>query len=412
MTTKNQTQVNLANVMTVGPGIHRTPLPRGFSASGVNCGVRRYRPDLGAIISDRDAVAAGVFTLNEAKGAPVRYTQSLLPASNVRAILTNSGQANAATGAVGVERNLMMVSAFAKAFGCDLNQVLVASTGKIGEQLDIEKLLPAMPELIERANECAESFATAILTTDLVPKTVTTVLKLSGGDVRLTGIAKGSGMIHPNMATMLGYILTDAEITKDHAASLVKKTADVSFNMISVDGDSSTNDCSFLMANGASGVRVSNDKDTAKFNQAVEEMCIVLAKSIAADGEGATKLIEVAITGASDLAVARQAARGVTLSPLVKTAMHGEDPNWGRILARLGAERVSTSELDKMTLHIQGVLIFADGAPVAFDKPEVKALLKSSYIKVDIDLKSGQHHATAWGCDLSKKYVEINTEYS
>ena len=398
--------------MQVGPGVRRTALPKGFLASGVNCGVRRYRPDVGLLLSDRPAVAAGVFTLNEAKGAPVRYTQSLLPSDNVRAILTNSGQANAATGSMGVERNLMMVSACAKAIGCDLNQVLVASTGKIGEQLDTEKILPCMPELVMRANDSAESFATAILTTDLVPKTVTKVVNLSGGQIRLTGIAKGSGMIHPNMATMLGYILTDAQITMEHAQSLVKQTADVSFNMISVDGDSSTNDCSFLIANGASGVAVVNDKDTRTFNAAVEEISIFLAKSIAADGEGATKLIEVEIKGASDQAMARQAARGVTLSPLVKTAMHGEDPNWGRILARLGAERVPAQQLDRMTLKIQGVLIFEKGQPVAFDRVEVKALLKQADIKVEINLASGREKATAWGCDLSNKYVEINTEYS
>ncbi len=398
--------------MTPGPGVRRTPLPKGFLASGVNCGVRRYRPDIGMLISEIPAVAAGVFTLNECKAAPVRYTQALLPADNIRAILTNSGQANAATGAEGVERNLMMVSAAAKQLGCDQSQILVASTGKIGEHLDVEKILPAMPEIVARANDCAESFATAILTTDLVPKTVAAVVNLSGGSVRITGIAKGSGMIHPNMATMLGYILTDAKITKEHAARLVKKTADVSFNMISVDGDSSTNDCSFLMANGASGVSVVSDADVKKFEAVVEDISIFLAKSIAADGEGATKLIEVQIKGSSDLAVARRAARGVTLSPLIKTAIHGEDPNWGRILARLGAEQVPAEQLDRMTLKLQGVVIFEKGAPIKFDREEVKALLKQAIVKIEINLASGKHSATAWGCDLSRKYVDINTEYS
>jgi glutamate N-acetyltransferase/amino-acid N-acetyltransferase len=402
----------MKTTLNAGPGVRRTALPKGFLASGVNCGVRRYRPDIGLLISEVPAVAAGVFTLNEAKAAPVKFTQALLPSDNVRAILTNSGQANAATGSLGIERNLMMVSACAKALGCDINQVLIASTGKIGEQLDIEKLLPSMPELVQRANDSAESFATAILTTDLVPKTVTKLVTLSGGQIRITGIAKGSGMIHPNMATMLGYILTDAQITKEHASQLVRKTADVSFNMISVDGDSSTNDCSFLIANGASGVSVLNDKDTHKFNSAVEEISIFLAKSIASDGEGATKLIEVEIKGSSDLETARRAARGVTLSPLVKTAVHGEDPNWGRILARLGAERVPAAELDRMTLHLQGILLFENGQPVAFDKAEVKTLLKQADVKIAINLGSGKFGATAWGCDLSKKYVEINTEYS
>lgn len=398
--------------MTLGPGVRRTLLPKGFLASGVNCGVRRYRPDLGLILSDRPAVVAGVFTLNECQAAPVLYSKMILPADHIRGILTNSGQANAATGDLGIERNLMMVSAAAKAIGCDSNQVVVASTGKIGEQLDIEKILPAMPELVTRANDCAESFATAILTTDLVPKTVTTTLTLSQGVIRITGISKGSGMIHPNMATMLGYILTDAVLTKEHAAQLMKKTADVSFNMISVDGDTSTNDCSFLMANGASGISLATDKDIKKFEDAVEDVAISLAKAIAADGEGATKLIEVQLKGSDNLMTARRAARGVTLSPLIKTAMHGEDPNWGRILARLGAEQVPAEQLAKMSLKLQGIMIFEKGQPVAFAREEVKTLLKQALIKVEINLNSGKQSAVAWGCDLSRKYVDINTEYS
>lgn len=398
--------------MTPGPGVRRTPLPKGFLASGINCGVRRYRPDIGLLISETPAVAAGVFTLNECRAAAVKYSQSLLPADNIRGILTNSGQANAATGSLGFERNLMMVSAAAKALGCESNQMLVASTGKIGEQLDTDKILPCMPELVARANDSAESFATAILTTDLVPKTVTKNVTLTGGTVRITGISKGSGMIHPNMATMLGYILTDAGVTKEFAARAIKKTADVSFNMISVDGDTSTNDCCFLMANGASGVVVDNEKDEAKLEAAIEDVMIFLAKSIAADGEGASKLIEVQLKGANDLAMARRAARGVTLSPLVKTAIHGEDPNWGRILARLGAEQVPAEQLEKMTLKLQGVLLFEKGQPTVVNKEEVKALLKQADVKIEINLNSGRLSATAWGCDLSRKYVDINTEYS
>ncbi|MGZ3744037.1 MAG: bifunctional glutamate N-acetyltransferase/amino-acid acetyltransferase ArgJ [Pseudobdellovibrionaceae bacterium] len=398
--------------MTPGPGIHRTPLPKGFLASGVNCGVRRYRPDIGILISELPAVVAGVFTLNECKAAPVSYSQGLLPADNIKAILTNSGQANAATGAEGVEKNLMMVAATAKNLHCDTDQVLVASTGVIGVQLDTDKILPSIPELVSRANDQAESFATAILTTDLVPKTVTAVVSLSTGSVRVTGISKGSGMIHPNMATMLGYILTDAKITKAHAAEIIKKTADVSFNMISVDGDSSTNDCCFLMANGAAGVELKTEEDKEKFETVIRDIGIFLAKSIAADGEGATKLIEVEIKGSDNLALAKKAARGVTLSPLIKTAIHGEDPNWGRILARLGAEQVPAHQLERMTLRLQDILIFEKGQPVSFSKEEVKALLKQVQVKIEVDLKSGPHAATAWGCDLSRKYVDINTEYS
>jgi glutamate N-acetyltransferase/amino-acid N-acetyltransferase len=399
-------------MMTPGPGLNRTLLPKGFSAGGINSGVRRYRPDLGIIISDVPSVAAGVFTLNQCKAAPVVFSQARVPSDNVRAIITNSGQANAATGDMGVEKNLMMVSATAKSLGCSIDQVLVASTGVIGHQLDTDKILPAIPELIERAHETAEAFAGAIMTTDLVPKTATNELQLSSGAVRITGISKGSGMIHPNMATMLGYIISDVKISKEFAHECLKTAVDISFNMISVDGDSSTNDCCFLMANGASGVELKTEDDIKKFQTAVNELSIFLAKSIAADGEGASKLVEVEIIGSDDKEIAKRAARGVTLSPLIKTALHGEDPNWGRILARLGAEQVPANQLNKMSLSLQGVKIFENGQPLAFIRDEVKALLKQSNIFIKIDLKSGDVRQTAWGCDLSKKYVEINTEYS
>ncbi|MBC7753315.1 MAG: bifunctional glutamate N-acetyltransferase/amino-acid acetyltransferase ArgJ [Moraxellaceae bacterium] len=398
--------------MTPGPGLNRTLLPKGFSAGAINSGVRRYRPDLGIIISDVPSVAAGVFTLNQCKAAPVIFSQARVPSDNIRAIITNSGQANAATGDTGFERNLMMVSAAAKSLGCSIDQVLVASTGVIGHQLDTDKILPAIPELIERAHETAEAFASAIMTTDLVPKTATNELQLSSGSVRITGISKGSGMIHPNMATMLGYIISDVKISKDFAHICLKTAVDMSFNMISVDGDSSTNDCCFLMANGASGVELKTEEDILKFQTAVNELSIFLAKSIAADGEGASKLVEVEIIGSDDKEIAKRAARGVTLSPLIKTALHGEDPNWGRILARLGAEQVPADQLAKMSLSLQGVKIFENGQPLAFVRDEVKALLKQSNIFIKIDLKSGDVRQTAWGCDLSKKYVEINTEYS
>jgi glutamate N-acetyltransferase / amino-acid N-acetyltransferase len=398
--------------MTPGPGLQRTTLPKGFFASGVNCGVRRYRPDIGLIYTEKDCVAAGVFTLNEMKAAPVLYCQSVLPSNKVRAIVTNSGQANAATGELGVTNNFLMAKAVAQKLGVDANQILTASTGVIGKHLEIEKVVSAIPELVDRATDVAENFALAILTTDLVPKSVTTVVQLSTGVVRLTGICKGSGMIHPNMATMLGYLLTDLKMTPELAQSLLREVTDVSFNMISVDGESSTNDCNFLMASGESGVELVTEEDMANFKDALMDVSKFLAQSIAADGEGASKLIEVQLTGAPNLALARTAARGITLSPLVKTAIHGEDPNWGRILARLGADKVPMSCLNAMTLKLQGQTLFAQGAPCEFDRDAVKALLKQTKIEVQIDLNSGAESAVAWGCDLSKKYVEINTEYS
>jgi len=395
-----------------GPGISRTPLPKGFLTSGINSGVRKYRPDLGLILSESPATAVGVFTLNELKAAPIKYCQSILPSTTTRAIVTNSGQANAATGILGVENNYKMAASAAKQINCDANQILTASTGVIGHHLDIEKINAAMPDLVNRVVDNAEAFALAILTTDLVPKSASTEVKLSQGTVRITGICKGSGMIHPNMATMLGYVLTDAQLSVSQAQSLLKKTTDQSFNMISVDGDSSTNDCVLLMANGMSGNGVITDEDYFYFEKALLNIMQTLAKSIARDGEGATKLIEVSINGSPTLELAQKAARGITLSPLIKTAIHGEDPNWGRIVARLGAEKVPETILQKMELSIQGTTVFKDGSVVEFDRPLLRQSLKRDTVYISIQLHSGNHSTTAWGCDLSKKYVEINTEYS
>ena len=398
--------------MSPGPGIARTVLPKGFFTSGVNCGVRRYRPDLGIILSEVDATVAGVFTRNEVKASPIRYCQGLLPSSRIRAIVTNSGQANAATGPEGDLSNLTMAQAVAQHLDCETKQVLTASTGVIGSQLAIDKIVAAIPELIERRTTIAEPFSLAILTTDLVPKTVTTTVELSKGVVTITGICKGSGMIHPNMGTMLGYLLTDAALSESLAGGLLRDVTDQSFNMISVDGDMSTNDCNFLMANGVSGVAIESEKDIEIFFEALLRVSQLLAQAIARDGEGATKLVEVQLKGSPDLELARRAARGVILSPLVKTAIHGEDPNWGRILARLGAEGVPSQCIEKMSLDIQGARIFNRGGPIAFDRSEVKGLLRQDKILLSIDLNSGDHQAVAWGCDLSKKYIEINTEYS
>ena len=400
--------------MKLGPGIAKTPLPKGFYAGGVNSGVRKYRPDVGLIISDTDITAAGVFTQNEAKAAPVLWSQKLVPSNKIRAIITNSGQANAATGEEGIKNNYLMVKATAEVVGCNPEEVLVASTGMIGVHLNVDLINKCLPELAARVTNTAEHFANAILTTDLVPKTISTTLKLSQGEVCITGIAKGSGMIHPNMATMLGYILTDAKIDATAAHTFLKTAVDQSFNMVSVDGDTSTNDCAFLLANGASGVDVLSAEDVLLFQNTVIEISQLLAQAIARDGEGATKLIEINLHGGSDHMLAKKAARGLTVSPLFKCAMHGEDPNWGRILARLGAEGVPAAELNQMTLKLQGEEIFTNGAPIVFDRDKVRGLLRSDTVLVEIFLPENNNSPVvkAWGCDFSKKYVDINAEYN
>lgn len=400
--------------MKLGPGIAKTPLPKGFFAGGMNSGVRKYRPDVGLIVSDTDMVAAGVFTQNEAKAAPVIWSQKLVPSNKIRAILTNSGQANAATGEEGIKNNYLMVKACADVVGCAPEEILVASTGMIGVHLNLDLINKSLPELAARVTNTAENFANAILTTDLVPKTVSTKLTLSNGEITITGIAKGSGMIHPNMATMLGYILTDAKISPKEAHTFLKTAVDQSFNMVSVDGDTSTNDCAFLLANGSTGVELMSAADTELFQNTVTEICQLLAQAIARDGEGATKLIEINLHGAKDLDLARKAVRGLTVSPLFKCAIHGEDPNWGRILARLGAEGIPSAELNQMTLKLQGEEIFKNGAPLIFDRDKVRGLLRTDTVLVEILFPETANIPVvkAWGCDFSKKYVDINAEYN
>jgi glutamate N-acetyltransferase/amino-acid N-acetyltransferase len=250
------------------------------------------------------------------------------------------------------------------------------------------------------------------MTTDLVPKFLSKEVKLSGGEVRITGACKGSGMIHPNMATMLGFVLTDAKLDANTVAAEAKRCADASFNMISVDGETSTNDTLLLLANGASGVSLTKESDKKLFAETLLDVFVSLAKLIAQDGEGATKLITVTVKNASSLEEARAAARMITTSPLIKSAIHGEDPNWGRILSRLGQAGVKAESFEKLSVTLQDTCVFHEGRPCKFDRPQTRASLRTEQIRIDVDLKSGTHQATAWGCDLTKRYVEINTEYS
>ncbi len=393
--------------MMIGAGILRTPLPKGFLAGGINCGVRNYRPDLGIIISEQPATGVGVFTQSTSKAAAVLYCEKVLPATDI----TNSGQANAATGAQGVTDNLVMAESVAKQLNCHAKQVLTASTGVIGQPLAIDKIAAAIPELVKNVSTIAEKFAVSILTTDLVPKTVMQEVVLSNGKVSITGICKGSGMIHPNMATMLGYILTDAKLTTAQAQNLLTQAVNKSFNMISVDGETSTNDSVFLLANGASDVVVQSDEDFKLLQDAITNVSITLAKAIARDGEGATKLIEVNVKGAPNKPFAIEIARALTVSPLVKTAIYGESPNWGRIMAKLGALQVSMSLLEKSSIHFQDHVVFQDNQTKCVDLSSLKESMKNDTIHIVVDFNSGTDDATAWGCDLSEKYVKINAGY-
>lgn len=392
--------------------IPRIPLPKGFTASGINSGVRRYRPDLGLIVSQTPCAAAGTFTRNSLKAAPVTYCAELLPSAGVRAIVVNSGQANAATGEEGRMDNLQLATKTAEALGVAQNEVLVASTGVIGVRLHLDKLTTSLPMAKHGLTETLNNFALAIMTTDLVPKCSARDVKLSGGTVRIVGAAKGSGMIHPNMGTMLGFVLTDARVDAKWLAQATREIADESFNMISVDGETSTNDSFLVLANGASGADITKAADEKLFRDALRQVAIDLAMSIARDGEGASKLITVNVKRGLDLAQTRETARLITTSPLIKSAVHGEDPNWGRILARLGQAGVEPRCFEKLRVELQGVCVFDQGKPQAFDRAAAREKLRSENVLIAVDLGLGTHEATAWGCDLTKRYVEINTEYS
>jgi glutamate N-acetyltransferase/amino-acid N-acetyltransferase len=399
--------------------------PKGFRAGTAACGIKAFtagasaipsgqKDDLAILHSELPCDTGGVFTTNKVKSASVVIDQLHLQQNRVQALVVNSGNANACTGAQGFRDALQMAKQTADRLELDPPQVLVSSTGVIGRYLPMTALKNgirlAAESLSARGGEMA---AKAIMTTDTVSKTVELDLQLGGVPVRVGGMCKGSGMIHPNMATMLAYVVTDAAVERGWAAAIVKQVADRSFNQVTVDGDSSTNDTFLVLANGAAGnppVALGTPESDA-LEAAVLEVARRLARKIAEDGEGATKLITVRIEGAPDDGQARLAARSVASSSLVKTAIHGGDPNWGRIVCALG---YSGSELaiDTLTVKVAGVTVFDKGAGVEADLDRVRAAFQQPEIEVFASLGMGEGSAEAWGCDLSEEYVRINADYT
>jgi glutamate N-acetyltransferase/amino-acid N-acetyltransferase len=399
--------------------------PKGFRAGTAACGIKAFtagasaipsgqKDDLAILHSELPCDTGGVFTTNKVKSASVVIDQLHLQQNRVQALVVNSGNANACTGAQGFRDALQMAKQTADRLELDPPQVLVSSTGVIGRYLPMTALKNgirlAAESLSARGGEMA---AKAIMTTDTVSKTVELDLQLGGVPVRIGGMCKGSGMIHPNMATMLAYVVTDAAVERGWAAAIVKQVADRSFNQVTVDGDSSTNDTFLVLANGAAGnppVALGTPESDA-LEGAVLEVARRLARKIAEDGEGATKLITVRIEGAPDDGQARLAARSVASSSLVKTAIHGGDPNWGRIVCALG---YSGSELaiDTLTVKVAGVTVFDKGAGVEADLDRVRAAFQQPEIEVFASLGMGEGSAEAWGCDLSEEYVRINADYT
>ncbi|WP_277423819.1 bifunctional ornithine acetyltransferase/N-acetylglutamate synthase [Staphylospora marina] len=386
--------------------------PKGFAAGGMHCGIKRKRPDLGMIVCERPASAAAVYTTNAFQAAPIKVTQESLGAGGtLRAVVVNSGNANSCTGPRGLEDARMMRDTAAELLGVNRHEVAVASTGVIGEFLPMDRIVGGLRQLTV-SKEGGRSFAKAILTTDTCIKQAEVRLTVDGVPVVVAGAAKGSGMIHPNMATMLAFITTDARISPDMLQSLLWKATDETFNMITVDGDSSTNDMTVAMASGLAGNRTltPDHPDWEAFSAAFLHVCRELSKAIARDGEGATRLIEVQVEGASDAKRAAAVARAVAGSSLVKTAVFGRDANWGRIVCAAGYGD-PTLDPEKTEVFLGDVQVVRGGIPLVFDAGAAEAELGRETVCIRLKLHSGEGKAVAWGCDLTHDYVTINASY-
>lgn len=388
--------------------------PKGFKATGLHSGVKRKRKDLGILYAEKPAQAAAVYTLNQVVAAPITVTkETLSKEKKVQAVIVNSGNANACTGEQGIIDAKEMQEVTAEAFQTEADYVAVASTGVIGEALPMETIRSHIPKLQPgRTEEDATAFNEAILTTDTFTKSICYQTEIEGQDVYVAGSAKGSGMIEPNMGTMLAFITTDAVIDSATLDSILKEVVDRTFNSVTVDGDTSTNDMVLVLASGEAGHgHLSPDHpEWENFVLAFEQTCEFLAKQIARDGEGATKLIEVEVKGAQSEEKARQVAKAIVGSSLVKTAVYGNDANWGRIIAAVGYSGVEINP-ETIDLSLGEIPILRQSRPVSYEEEEATEYLKGETIHITVDLHVGDAKAKAWGCDLTYDYVRINASY-
>lgn len=384
---------------------------QGYRAAAVHCGIRKKALDLALIVSDKPALAAGMFTRNRCCAAPVIVARRHLASRSVRGMLVNSGNANAATGAAGVRAAETCLKEAARRLHCQPTELLVASTGIIGVPLPVEKIVGALDELVAGlAPGNGARAAEAIMTTDTFPKQRACSVALRGGTVRLGGIAKGAGMIMPNMATMLAFITCDAHIGRTRWQRMLRHAVNASFNRITVDGDTSTNDCVLALVNGASGVAVVKDEEH-KLYDALQAVCLELAQLIVRDGEGATKFVTITVEGCRRAREADALARTVANSPLVKTALAGCNPNWGRVIAAAGRAGV-VFDPDRIDVYFNGVLTVKNGCGAGASKAVLDELFKQKEITIRIVLHEGRARATVWTTDLSHEYVTINVAYS
>jgi glutamate N-acetyltransferase / amino-acid N-acetyltransferase len=389
-------------------------LAKGFKAGGVHCGLKKSgNLDLGYIVSEVPATAAGVYTTNVFQAAPLLVTQeSISKEKKLQAIIVNSGNANSCTGDQGFKDAYEMQKQFASELGIKEHYVAVTSTGVIGEKMPMEKVLSGIKQILKEENEAEGKFQTAILTTDLAPKNIGVQIKVDGKIISIGGAAKGSGMIHPNMATMLGFVTTDANIEQESLLAALKEVTNQTFNMITVDGDTSTNDMVLVMANGMAGnntLTVGHPQWNIFLN-GLKLVCQELAKKIAKDGEGATKLIEVQVNKAKSQSDARAVGKSIISSNLVKTAIYGTDPNWGRIVSAIGYSGVPVAP-NLVKVSIGSFVVFEDGLPCPINEEEVKQYLEQDTIQIFVELNQGEYSAAAWGCDLTYDYIKINASY-
>lgn len=391
--------------------------PKGFLASGIHCGLKKEKKDLALVYSEVICDAAAVYTTNLVKGEPLYVTAKHLENGKAQAIIINSGNANTCTGEDGKQKAFQMAQFISEAVNINQEDVIVASTGVIGVSLPIEKIQGSIPNLVAQMSKQGNKEASeAILTTDLRKKEIAVSILIDKKEITIGGMAKGSGMIHPNMATMLSFITTDINIDQGLLKEALSETVGKSYNQISVDGDTSTNDMVTILANGKGENKkiISKDKDYDTFFNALQYINTYLAKEIARDGEGATKLIECIVEKAGNEVDAQKLAKSVIASSLVKTAMFGADANWGRILCALGYAGVFI-DVEKVEIDIKSekglISVYKDGQGIPFDEVLGKEILSSKEVTIVATLYAGQASATAWGCDLSYDYVKINGDY-
>ena len=390
-------------------------LPKGFLASGVHCGIKRFNKDLGLIYSKFPCKAVGVFTKNKVKAAPVLVTKQILNKGKpIHAVVISSGNANCCTGRYGVRDAKKMIYTVSEMLRLKFSNICVASTGTIGKKLHIKEIVDNIPKLVKRLSEKAiKGLAKAILTTDRKIKVESVRFTIGRKEVIISGICKGAGMIHPNMATMLCFIMTDVKIDKDALKLALKESMNSSFNSITVDGDMSTNDSVILMANGQANNKVIK-KDTKEFDIFLKNLSKIsfgLARDIIKDGEGATKFVTVHVKGASTEKNAQIVARKIAESLLVKTSVHGGDGNWGRVASSIGASMIDDIKQNKVEIWLDKVCMFKSGKFTNPIKTRVSKIYKKKNVEILVNLNSGRKEAKIWTCDLSKRYVEINSHY-